>query len=160
MKTVTQFSLILLVRWTAVLGGIASLHLGSLSLVQAARCVTLACGIHPIAHRRIPPLQRPVTISVVGVGDDFENAINRSVGTNQLLVHQYLTPTGNTYWVQIQNTPTPWSGTSVTINDIMLHGLVERLRQFVENSDLSFYKIGSRIGTSVRTLKHMACCKG
>ena len=26
--------------------------------------------------------------------------------------------------------------------------LVERLRQFVENSDLSFYKIASRIGTS------------
>ena len=26
--------------------------------------------------------------------------------------------------------------------------LVERLRQFVENSDLSFYRIASRIGTS------------
>ena len=30
--------------------------------------------------------------------------------------------------------------------------LVERLRQFVENSDLSFYKIASRIGTSGGTL--------
>ena len=30
--------------------------------------------------------------------------------------------------------------------------LVERLRQFVENSDLSFYKIESRIGTSGGTL--------
>ena len=31
--------------------------------------------------------------------------------------------------------------------------LVERLRQFVENSDLSFYKIASRIGTSGGTLR-------
>ena len=30
--------------------------------------------------------------------------------------------------------------------------LVERLRQFVENSDLSFYRIASRIGTSGGTL--------
>jgi hypothetical protein len=30
--------------------------------------------------------------------------------------------------------------------------LVERLRQFVENSDLSFYRIASRIGTSGVTL--------
>ena len=30
--------------------------------------------------------------------------------------------------------------------------LVERLRQFVENSDLSFYQIASRIGTSGGTL--------
>ena len=31
--------------------------------------------------------------------------------------------------------------------------LVERLRQFVENSDLSFYKIASRIETSAGTLR-------
>jgi DNA transposition AAA+ family ATPase len=30
--------------------------------------------------------------------------------------------------------------------------LVERLRQFVESSDLSFYRIASRIGTSGGTL--------
>ena len=30
--------------------------------------------------------------------------------------------------------------------------LLERLRQFVENSDLSFYRIASRIGTSGGTL--------
>ena len=30
--------------------------------------------------------------------------------------------------------------------------LVARLRQFVENSDLSFYRIASRIGTSGGTL--------
>jgi hypothetical protein len=54
---------------------------------------------------------------VVGVGNDYDNAINRTAGTTQTLVHQDLTPTGDTYWVQMQTAPTPWSGTRVTIND-------------------------------------------
>ena len=39
------------------------------------------------------------------------------LGPAQRLVHQFLTPTGDTYWVQIQNSTTPTSGTSVSIND-------------------------------------------
>jgi hypothetical protein len=54
---------------------------------------------------------------VFGVGNDFDNATARTAGASQTLVHQYLTPTGDTYWVQMQNAPTPASGTTVTIND-------------------------------------------
>ncbi|HEY1216190.1 MAG TPA: hypothetical protein VGE93_21385, partial [Bryobacteraceae bacterium] len=54
---------------------------------------------------------------VFGVGNDYDNAIARTPSTGQTLVHQYLTPTGDTYWVQMQNSPTPTSGTTVTIND-------------------------------------------
>ena len=54
---------------------------------------------------------------VVGVGNDYDNAIARTPGTAQHLVSQSLTPTGDTYWVQIQNSPTPTSGTAVSIND-------------------------------------------
>jgi hypothetical protein len=54
---------------------------------------------------------------VFGAGNDFDNAIARTPGTGQSLVHQYLTPAGDTYWVQMQNAPTPLSGTSVSIND-------------------------------------------
>ena len=54
---------------------------------------------------------------VLGVGNDFDNAIARSVGPAQSLVYQILTSTGDTYWVQRQNNPTPVSGTAVTIND-------------------------------------------
>lgn len=54
---------------------------------------------------------------VFGVGNDFDNAIARTPGTGQSVVHQDLTSTGDTYWVQMQNTPTTLSGTSVTIND-------------------------------------------
>ena len=54
---------------------------------------------------------------VFGVGTDYDNATARTVGANQVLVHTYFPPVGDTYWVQRMLTPTPLSGTSVTIND-------------------------------------------
>jgi len=54
---------------------------------------------------------------VLGVGNDFDNAIARTVGSGQSLVHQYLTPTGDTYWVQMLSNPVATSGTTATIND-------------------------------------------
>jgi hypothetical protein len=54
---------------------------------------------------------------VFAVGNDYDNAIARTVGTGQSLVHQDLSPSQDTYWVQMQNSPTAWSGTNVTIND-------------------------------------------
>jgi hypothetical protein len=54
---------------------------------------------------------------VLGVGNDYDSAIARSLGAGQTLLHQALTSTGDTYWVQMQNSTTPLSGTSVTIND-------------------------------------------
>jgi N-acetylneuraminic acid mutarotase len=39
------------------------------------------------------------------------------VSAGQSLVHQYLTPTGDTYWVQMQSSPTPIAGTTISIND-------------------------------------------
>ncbi|MGH9517134.1 MAG: galactose oxidase-like domain-containing protein [Terriglobales bacterium] len=54
---------------------------------------------------------------VFGVGNDYDNAIGRTVGAGQALVHQYLSSAGDTYWVQMQSSPTLLSGTSVSIND-------------------------------------------
>jgi beta-glucanase (GH16 family) len=54
---------------------------------------------------------------VLGVGNDWDHAVNRVVGSSQLLVHQFEPTAGDTYWVQRQNAPTPLSGTQVTIND-------------------------------------------
>jgi hypothetical protein len=51
------------------------------------------------------------------VGNDFDNAIPRTLGAGQTLTHQYMPPAGDTYWVQMRSSPTPASGTSVTIND-------------------------------------------
>jgi hypothetical protein len=54
---------------------------------------------------------------VFGVGNDYDNAIARTLGPSQNLVHQDLAPVGDTFWVQMQSGPTFVSGTSVTIND-------------------------------------------
>jgi hypothetical protein len=54
---------------------------------------------------------------VVGVGNDYTNAISRSVPANQTLVHQYLTPGGDTYWVQRLTDPVPTANTVAIIND-------------------------------------------
>ncbi len=54
---------------------------------------------------------------VLGVGDDWDNAIERTLGSGQTSVHQYLATVGDTYWVQRQTNATALSGTSVTIND-------------------------------------------
>jgi RHS repeat-associated protein len=55
---------------------------------------------------------------VFGVGNDWDNAISRTAGQNQSVVHQYLATVNDTYWVQAENLPTPQSGTTVTVNDM------------------------------------------
>ena len=54
---------------------------------------------------------------VLGVGNDFDNAISRTLGSGQTVIHQYLTAVGDTYWVQMQTAAIPLSGTDVQIND-------------------------------------------
>jgi len=57
---------------------------------------------------------------VVGVGNDFYGPLARTPGANQTVVHQdlqNLAGAADTFWVQMQNAPTPLSGTTVTIND-------------------------------------------
>ena len=54
---------------------------------------------------------------VMGVGNDFDRPIARTVGAGQTLVRQYLPPVGDTYWVQRLLAPTLLAGTSVTLND-------------------------------------------
>jgi hypothetical protein len=54
---------------------------------------------------------------VFGVGNDWDNAIPRTLGPQQVLIHQYLSPSGDTYWMQGKSAPTVLSGTTVTIND-------------------------------------------
>ena len=52
-----------------------------------------------------------------GVGNDWDGEVARTVGASQTLVHQYLSSTGDTFWVQRQNATTQPAGTVVTIND-------------------------------------------
>ena len=54
---------------------------------------------------------------VIGVGNDFDNAIPRSPVAGQQLLHQDLTSTQDTYWVQMLNGPVPLAGTLITVGD-------------------------------------------
>jgi hypothetical protein len=55
---------------------------------------------------------------VYGVGNDYDSAVGRTVGSGQVLVHQWLdTSLGDTYWAQRISAPIATSGTKVTIND-------------------------------------------
>jgi chitodextrinase len=51
-----------------------------------------------------------------GVGNDYDNATARTVGSGQTLVDQYLATTGDTYWVQSKNANNT-AGQNVTLND-------------------------------------------
>ena len=54
---------------------------------------------------------------VVGVGNDYDNPVNRAVPAGQSLVHHYLSPVGDTYWVQRLSSPVASAGTGATISD-------------------------------------------
>lgn len=55
---------------------------------------------------------------VYAVGNDYDNAIARTPGTGQVLVHQWVeTTTGDTFWVQAISGYVGTAGTVATIND-------------------------------------------
>ncbi len=54
---------------------------------------------------------------VIGVGNDTDSAKSRTVGAGQTMVHQYLTTTTDTYWVQRVINQTAPRGTTVSISD-------------------------------------------
>ncbi len=54
---------------------------------------------------------------VWGVGNDWDGQTARTVGANQTKVDEFLSSTGDTYWVQRQANPGTAAGTTVTIND-------------------------------------------
>ena len=53
---------------------------------------------------------------VYGVGNDFDRAITRTVGAGQTRIHQFLAPTGDTFWMQSLNAATTAAGVTVTLN--------------------------------------------
>jgi len=56
---------------------------------------------------------------VFGVGNDYDNAIGRTLGPNQVMLSQYLdTKTGDTYWTQYTGHVQGEAGSTVTLNDI------------------------------------------
>jgi hypothetical protein len=55
---------------------------------------------------------------IFGVGEDYSNALSRSVGSGQYLLGQWVdTGPGNTFWTQTTFGPTSATGTKVTLNE-------------------------------------------
>jgi hypothetical protein len=54
---------------------------------------------------------------VFGVGNDWNNAIARTLPAGQSMAHQYLASDGDTMWVQSLLGPVSLAGTSVTLED-------------------------------------------
>jgi Big-like domain-containing protein/lysyl oxidase len=55
---------------------------------------------------------------VFGVGNDWDRAVARTPGTNQIVQHQWVDASvGDTFWVQSQANPTATSGSAVAIDD-------------------------------------------
>jgi hypothetical protein len=54
---------------------------------------------------------------VWGVGNDWDRAAARTVGSGQTKVDEYLASVGDTFWVQSLTSPTPVGGSVVTISD-------------------------------------------
>ncbi len=55
---------------------------------------------------------------VFGVGNDWDSAVARTLGSGQTMVNQWVdSAVGDTFWVQSRNAPTAAAGTSVAIND-------------------------------------------
>src|SRR5207248_3286559 len=54
---------------------------------------------------------------VLGVGNDWDGATARTLGANQVMVHQYFGTYGDTFWVQRLASTVPTNGTTAVIND-------------------------------------------
>lgn len=51
-----------------------------------------------------------------GVGNDWDRAVARTLSPGQTMIHQYLAPAGDTFWVQSQTAPVPNAGTIASIS--------------------------------------------
>jgi hypothetical protein len=103
----------------------------TLSLEQhaAASLLVVRAGNTPknAVEEAVTPLGRHHVLGILFNGVEGLNRLYCKYGyhrgntalarSGQSLVHQVLAAIGDTYWVQMQNAPTPTSGTTVTIND-------------------------------------------
>jgi beta-lactam-binding protein with PASTA domain len=53
---------------------------------------------------------------VYAVGNDFDRGVARTIPAGQTKVHEFLAPTGDSFWVQSANTSTTAAGATVTVN--------------------------------------------
>ena len=53
---------------------------------------------------------------IYAVGNDFDRGVARTIPAGQTKVHEFLAPTGDTFWVQAGNVPVAAAGATATLN--------------------------------------------
>jgi hypothetical protein len=93
----------------------------SLTVVAFSNAKGIGASATASAANGAPTVKLTTTAAqslVYGAGNDYDSAVARTPGTGQSVIHQWLdTAFGDTYWVQMQNSPTAGAGVVVTIND-------------------------------------------
>jgi chitodextrinase len=97
-------------------------YLGSISVVAFTGANTTANGATSINNGNLVAPSTSITTTannswIWGVGNDWDNAIARTVGPGQKIIDQYLASTGDTFWIQQRTSPTPTASTNVLINN-------------------------------------------
>lgn len=96
-------------------------YVESLTVVAFAGAAGTGASVAQSAASGAPSVSLTTTKAqslVYGVGNDYDNAIARTPGSGQTLVHQWLdTAHGDTYWVQATTAHIATSGAAVTLND-------------------------------------------
>jgi hypothetical protein len=87
------------VAFTGVIGVGASNAASGLSTSASAGVVTQAAGS-----------------LIYAVGNDFDRGVARTVPAGQTKVHEFLAPTGDTFWVQTASAPIATAGTTATLS--------------------------------------------
>ena len=95
---------------------------GAISVAAFTGADTTILGATGTAGAATGAPQVPLTTTragswVWGVGVDWDGALARTLPTGQTLADQYFSPTGDTYWTQRLDSPTPAAGTQVTLAD-------------------------------------------
>jgi len=95
---------------------------GSIDVVAFSGAATTSSGAvgSASAATGAPSVALTTTSSgswVWGVGDDYDNAISRTVPAGQTKFDEFLASTGDTYWAQSQTAPGNPANTKVTLND-------------------------------------------
>src|SRR4029078_11593291 len=95
--------------------GVGASNIGSgASGAPAVSPAAQAAG--PLVYRVLPRAAQSAGSLVCAVGNDFDQAIARTIPAGQTKVHEFFAPTGDTFWVQTVNGPTSAAGATVTLN--------------------------------------------
>jgi hypothetical protein len=109
--TVTSTQLV-----TTVLGAPVNQSLGVIAFTNATGVGATTAASNTTTNATASLAAQAAGSVVYGVGNDFDRAVTRTVGAGQTKIHEFLAPTGDTFWMQSLNAATTAAGQTVTLN--------------------------------------------